>query len=94
MAHPRPLLSEIRSVLARQPSGRAVRLAELARELGVSTEEVRIGLWQLARLGLVRPLLSPETCGTSSTVCGGCPLAASCRPNHDAVRGALGWNVA
>ncbi|MEW6046072.1 MAG: FeoC-like transcriptional regulator [Bacillota bacterium] len=92
----------LRRLLAAVAEQKAISSAELARQLGVSQDSLRLMLRQLNAIGLVAPApatpaapagkgsrpcdLAPPRSG-----CGACPMASSCRPGSGrAARGGAG----
>ncbi len=74
------MLRALLALLQKQGGLVGYTVPSLATTLGVTPDEVRLGLLQLERLGLVRQWPCPEAGPTTTSHCAGCPVAAACRP--------------
>jgi hypothetical protein len=70
------MLKRLLAVLHSGSDARSFTVTELSRELGVKPDEIRLGLLQLERFGLID---RPTTCAVvASQACRDCPIRGGC----------------
>ncbi len=72
------MLRELSAAL-QTPAAPGLRtVADLARQLDVTEDQVRLGVWQLERLGRLSLPAQSDACATPPAACGGCPIKGVC----------------